>query len=235
MAALSRIPNHRLVVFAVLAFVLGGCASTPLEKTSRAASELAKLSDDKKPNLDQSARTNLCLIRETRLLHVGDDAEVALDLFPKSMAPQSYIIDDLPRVFPSQVYSAKGWDSPGGDGFGVIIYNKQVAAAIWNRSFTDEAQADAAVKEYQDQIQHPGQPKFGYGSNTYYFWDAKPQQRLMILKAAKPNGKWALTLALGDNVVLDALGISRDAAWHDIEVLKRLEKQGTEGAKGKGG
>jgi hypothetical protein len=200
---------------------LAGCGMTRVTAANKASAELATLPSERKPDLDAPARTNLGLLREGKTLHVGDDADVALDLFPKSLAAHAYEIHDLPKVFPSPPYSSKGWDSPSGEGFGEIVYNKQVAAAIWNRIFDDEKAADAVIAEYKTQTPYPATPAFGAEGLTYLFWEAKPQQRQMILKAPLSNGRFRLTIAIGDDSVLDGLGINKDGAWHDLRVLQR--------------
>jgi hypothetical protein len=215
----------RLRAFLGLALLpLAGCGAIP-GANLRSSAEQAKL-PDRKPDLD--SRTNLGLIREERILRVGDDPDVGLDLFPKSMAQNSFDVHDLPKVFPNPPYSATGWDSPSGDGFGEIVYDRRMAAAIRTELCADQAAADEKIATYRRNLgveravlpapASPGAVPAPEGLK-YFFWEAAPQQRLMILEKNLPAGKVRLTIAVGDVVVLDGLGINLTGAKQDLGIL----------------
>ena len=135
--------------------------------------------------------------------------------------------DTLPPKF-EPPYSARTWEEDHIHiGFGEILYNGGLAAAVYQEDKGNQDRVDELVRDHQDQVGRLT-PKYLRGKHvSYWFWD-KEGQRLMICAYSTGRDVIKITVAIGDDVVMDALGMSPDQAQKDqIKVDMSLLKQPT--------
>ncbi|MDR3691067.1 MAG: hypothetical protein P4L46_16930 [Fimbriimonas sp.] len=122
--------------------------------------------------------------------------------------------DDLPPHF-QPPYSAKTWEEDSLHlGFGEILYNGELVAAIYEEDKANQSRLDGLIRDHQDQV---GDLKDTYidGQHVkYWFWE-KDSRRLMICAFPTGRDEIRITVAMGDDVVMDGLGMSIARAHKD--------------------
>jgi hypothetical protein len=118
----------------------------------------------------------------------------------------SFEFTDLPPGFQSP-YSVKGWETAK-EGVGVILYGDKVVAIMRQLTRADKD----LLQEIVDTISKENsriKPSTIQGSNvSYTFWE-ESSQRLMICALQTKRDGLHITEALGDNNVMDALGMNK--------------------------
>jgi hypothetical protein len=139
-------------------------------------------------------------------LKVGDPSESAANVFPnrERLSEQN----DLPFAFGND-FKARTWER-GDDGFGVIIHDGKIAAALATIGGATQDTLTEILRDEEKEM--PGMdPKIVSGQHAVYrFWE-DGSQRLMICWF-QGHAKSSVTLAIGDDRVLDAIGASPDSA-----------------------
>ncbi len=149
-------------------------------------------------------------------VNVGDSPEQALKVFP---TPKSaYLFSDLPPSL-SKNYEAKGWETAGGEGYGVILYGGNVVAAMYQVNGQPESMLEQ-LRSLQEQGMGTAQYKIDKRPVQFWFWH-DGSQTLMLSSYDKGEGRLNITLAMGDNNVLDAIGVSEKKADLDANRLAR--------------
>ena len=139
-------------------------------------------------------------------VHVGDTWEAAQKLFPEPRT--SYRLRSLPERF-GHDFSAHGWETNEGRGFGAITYKDLVVAAVYH---AEDVEADYAQKLLASQRDRTGalpMHEVQNGKLTWNYWE-DGSQRLMVLFDKGQKGTDA-TVLMGDAKVLDALGATKPA------------------------
>jgi hypothetical protein len=154
-------------------------------------------------------------------LHVGDPWESAKSIFPPP-ARAAYDLHDLPQSIPN-IYEAHGWEIPSGEGFGVITHAGKVMTAMYQLEKTKQDELDSYLKEQQEGM-GTAQPTLISGRSVHFwFWhDLKVSQTLMVCELATTNGL-NVTLAMGDDGVLEKLNISEANARREKDQLDNAQ------------
>lgn len=166
---------------------------------------------------DMHSSTSLGLIRRAGKIKVGDTQDHAFRIFKQP--PTAYEFSDLPSVLSSEHFKAAGWQSTGSgqrpsEGFGVVLYDDQVCLAVYQIDHQTEEGVQELLTDHQKEVgTTPTSTQLGKYIR-YWFWQERTQ-RLMMVATSMPHEGASVTLAVGDVNVMDALGMSPDAAKND--------------------
>ena len=111
--------------------------------------------------------------------------------------------NDLPSKF-EWPYHARAWETAH-SGFGTITYEGVLVAAMYQESNTKQERVDELVETHRGLIGRDAQLVEGKHA-SYWFWE-EDGQRLMICAYSPGHHGIQLTVAMGDDVVMHALGI----------------------------
>lgn len=140
-------------------------------------------------------------------VHVGDSWEAAQRVFPEHRS--SYRLRGLPERF-GHDFEAHGWETNEGQGFGVITHKDLVVAAVYH---AEDVETDYARSLLDAQRAATGTLPMNDVSSGSLHWDywESGSQRLMVLRDKGKRGT-DVTILMGDDKVLDALGATRPTA-----------------------
>jgi hypothetical protein len=200
-----------------IAVVVVGCgepAKPPIEIKGpvTTANQPAKLPLSP-PNFDSQSR--LALVRRTGEVRVGMGYEDARMIFADP--PGSYEKTDLPPSV-TEPYDARGWQTKN-EGFGAILYHGRVAAAVYELAKASEDRVQEWVQAEQDRLGVPSSVISGKHVR-YWFWQsgtrqAPGDQMVMICATEMPPTRLSLTAAIGTSTIMQALGMTPEAAAGD--------------------
>ena len=189
-------------VFPLLALVLAGCSgeSEEIVKTPTTEQRVALAGTAERVE-------GIAMSWEGNAVHVGDGWESAQKLFPERRA--SYRLRSLPERF-GRDFEAHGWETNEGQGYGIVTDKDLVVAAIYH---VEDVEDDYAKSLLDAQRAGTGALKINQvvvGNLQWSFWESQ-SQRLMVLIQKGQKGK-LVTILMGDDKVLDALGATRPKA-----------------------
>jgi hypothetical protein len=132
-----------------------------------------------------------------------------------------FVSERLPQGF-DHPYTAKTWQGAE-DGFGIIAYEGKVVAAMQQEMRTTQEHANNVRAAYVDLMQGVEPETIGGEKVTYYFWNRdveedgllKGRQILMIMVFQRPANTVFLVAAIGDERVMNALGMNQAEARAD--------------------
>ena len=207
-------PRRELVGFLLLLLSVGGCESGATESP---ASSQSVVDPPTVGAVSDLTRTAVGLYLEQGIVRVGDawtDAEAAMPE-PKGASEFS----DLPARF-QKPYQGRGWESSDA-GFGVILYEDQIAAAMTQNERASREDYASITRWYEHELPQAKTDTVVSGALRYRFWE-QDGQRVMVLAENRPGGTVYLSAAMGDHRVMDALGMTPEAAAHDGKVVLRM-------------
>lgn len=157
-----------------------------------------------------TVKTDLAIVRADGRLHVGDTMDTANELFrpPKG----SYEFSELPPHFTAPTYRAKGWDSRR-EGFGVLLHDSRIAFAMHQLLRSDLDTLREIVVRHKDALGYKNLQVYETAHVHYWFWTQESQ--CLMICGLENKGAVKITVALGDTVVTNALGISLEEAKRD--------------------
>lgn len=202
---------------------LAGCQPAPVAPTPpQAAVTIATVTAP-----SHLGSTNIALVRQDRAVTVGMRVTEAFDIF-RDAREGGFEDERLPAGF-APPYRARSWETSQ-RGFGVISYQDVVAAAMYQeRDCPLDRLGDYVDLHTRRMNRSPDRQIFSKHLN-YYFWE-EDGQRLMILGFQKPGGSGVqLTMAMGDTVVMDAIGASIASAEREKERVDKLLVEPTDPA-----
>lgn len=171
--------------------------------------------------------TRLGLAKRTGIVKVGADIDSALGVFTEP--PGSYEKTDLPPSIPN-TFEARGWQKKD-EGFGMILYKGRVVGALYQLDRATPDRLDELIKFQQDAFGAPTKTLPGKYVR-YWFWidgqteDPSTGQILMVCATEAKLGKLSISAAVGWQPIMDALGMSWDAATRDqVKAEKLIDKQ----------
>ena len=180
-------------------------------------------------NLDP---TSIGLFHDDGDVHVGDIAkneqakDDALNVYLKPRG--AYDLTEVPTPLanqPSNPYGVAGWESYKGEGYGLILYNAKVVVAMYQVEGTQESTVDKYVDDERSKMPAIEPVEFGGEKLHYWFWrDKDKTQSLMICRLDAGKGSNNLTVAMGDDNVLRALGVSEAAARANAPRIDRTSR-----------
>lgn len=178
---------------ALLAGVAAGCGGEKPAASPSAPKPVASVSEA--PDGGLRTKSGLYLSNDQARFSVNDSVEEALRLFERPT--KAYDIRELPEPLVSEKgLRAAGW-AKGGDGYGLIVSNDQVIAAVATRAGRNRTDVDAAVSVYKELFSSvEAAPLEGKTAKYWFFEDGS--HRLMICGAKTRKGDWTFTLALGE-------------------------------------
>ena len=206
---------RRLIVLSLVATTLAGCQATETgqpQTPAIASAPLHPVATIGEPSSNTPSKIGL-LVKKGPLITVGypKPGEI-FDKF-KTTGVFGSEYNDLPTKF-GYPYRARTWETAK-TGFGEVLYNDTLVAAVYH---VDRA----TIEQVQDlKIIHQNEldgvlPDFAYEEGkrvNYWIWN-RDKQRLMICAYRKdekdPMG-FQLTVAMGDDVVMDGLDMSPDS------------------------
>ncbi|RYG36862.1 hypothetical protein EON81_08455 [bacterium] len=172
--------------------------------------------------------SKLFLIGDNTLLRIGDDAADSQKAFPPPKG--SFPLSDLPDRFRAP-YTARGWDAAR-EGFGAILYDDKIVGAMIQNERVDANVAEELQARYNRELSSITPVEVTSDAANFTFWDDE-KQRLMLVVQKMSDKTVRTTVALGDNVVMDALGASVERARQDGQQLDALLKELREKSDGK--
>lgn len=206
----------------VLAAVLAGCAAPKVATQSpeayiTPAAKPAK-SGLAEPNFTLTSR--LAVLKAPGKVQVGDERAAALRVFAPPTG--SYEHDDLPPSIP-EPYSARGWQTDD-EGIGLILFEGKVAAVVHEMYRAPEDRCNEIVEAHRAEFGAPSS-EVANGNVRYLFWDDnQAAQRLMLCTFEQSPKKFNLTVALGTNRLMDALGMAPDYATGEQRLMADIER-----------
>jgi|GEM_PF-3003023 len=143
------------------------------------------------------------LFRGDGVVKVGDTWEKARALIPGPST--AYELHDLPKKLPEQ-FEVKGWETSEGEGYGMILYQDRIVAAMYQLQGTKEDEVNEFYTS-ESKGMGPITPTTYVGNGLrFWFWkDDKTRQSTMMCAQQKRRGI-DLTIAMGDDQILDVLG-----------------------------
>jgi len=202
-----------LVALGLFGAILAGCQSgEPAPSAPIPIVVAKKIVPVDKPSSTDATKIGL-VVRKGPAITVGyGSPEKIFDPFrdPKVFVSE---FNDLPAKF-EYPYRARTWETAH-MGLGEILYDGDLVAAMYHQDHVTEDRVAEIVALHTEQMGDVRLGKLITSKRvTYWFWGVGGQ-RLMIC-AYQKDPKWIeLTVAMGDDVVLDALGISPDQATID--------------------
>lgn len=143
-----------------------------------------------------------------------------------------FVSERLPPGF-NHPYSAKSWQGAE-DGFGLIAYEGKIVCAMQQELRSSLEHANNVRANYVS-LMNGMEPEVIPGERvTYYFWNrdveadgiVKGRQKLMIMVFQSPRTGVFLATAMGDERVMNALGMNEEEARADqISADKILSTQ----------
>jgi len=190
--------------------LLAGCQSQTPASESPTPSEPPVAAPS---NLD---RTDLALVNGSERLYVGDTWDVAARVYP---APRSaFEFNELPEKLQAN-FRARGWETAQ-EGFGVVLANDRIAAAMLQLDAANQSQLEKILKAYREMLPSLTPTEVAGRQVRFTFYE-NDSQRLMIC-AQQMNPRLYITIAVGDKDVMRQLGADPTRAASDRDELDRL-------------
>ncbi len=212
------------VLIPAVGFALAGCGSPPDQIIKS-----EPIQQVQKPSLSRSTSIFLLTPSKDSRLHVGDSPTDASRDFPEP--PGAFPFRELPPGFEAN-YRASGFNAEGGISFGAIYYNDngdQIAEAMTHEGGLSEADVDQTESDYATAFDKDPTQTIPGRKVRYWFWQDKDNKQTFMLCAVASqekgqSGRYELTAAVGDDVVMKALRMDYADAVQDQRALEPNEK-----------
>lgn len=169
---------------------------------------------------DPENESALALFNDDRALRIGDSEKRAYDVFPRPS--KAYDDDELPQQVGGR-YRAHTWNAAT-QSFGVITLDNRVVLAMLTSKNVSTEQFNTTIQRYTDAL-NMVEPKLVPGeAAAYWFWELGTQ-RLMICRAADYKGRITMTVALGDEKMMDLLRMNPVFAAKDQAQAAQILQQ----------
>lgn len=195
------------------AFILGGCSQAE--------------SGEDMPNVNKSLSvmvpeyTELSRVRlpeGRRYVSLGDTEEKALSVFPRSSRGFDFPEITIPGFPPD--FKAKGWES-NTKGFGVILHDDRVVLAM-EQFEAIEADEFASMLENIKTVNGLDRFQAVTQDKAEYWFTKMGTDILAISRVAGNKKRYQVTITIGNEHILDALGILKNVNKEDANV--KIEK-----------
>lgn len=163
--------------------------------------------------------TVVALVRQDKAVTVGMRGSEAFDIFRDSREA-GFEDDRLPPGFAAP-YRARSWESSQ-RGFGVITYQESVVAAMYQEHDCALDRMQQWVDSHRRRMSRDPDHRVISKRLNYYFWEEDGQRLMILAFQKKAAGTVELTMAMGDIIVLDAIGASPARAEFEKERVDRL-------------
>ncbi len=196
-------------LFPLVAIALAGCTGEEAKEAVRTVPEAGIELAGKAVRTD-----GIAMSWEGNSVHVGDAWEAAQRLFPERRG--AYRLRSLPERF-GRDFEAHGWETNEGQGFGVILHDDLVVAAIYHAERVEPEEAQRLFEAQRAGTGALPMSEVRNGSLLWNLWE-DGSQRLMVLRDIGKRGT-DVTLLMGDDKVLDALGATKPASSSKVPAL----------------
>lgn len=220
-----RSSRSRVSLLALL--LLAGCATPERVSINGAKPENGVATLDEISFTLRSQGDDLALVYGDRSLFLGVDREEAREAF----APLDKALEfsNKPAQFGDK-FGAFGWET-NDFAFGCITFeqvdtatmakSKVVVQAMYTVENATEEAIEAVLLRYRELYGEPASEDPG-ARIGYWFW-YRPGRRLMVNTSTTPEGKRALTVAVGEPQVMTLLGMSVEQSGKDKKAaIQRL-------------
>ncbi len=203
-----------LPILLVVAAILVGCNSEQ-KAASKQPAETPK--QDKSIDLPSNLQSStLGLIKNRRLVRVGDSAEQALEAFEKP--DKARAMSEPPPDWPKDI-RATGWESDD-RGLGLLMSSERVVGMLYSESETTPERIAEIKGDYTSTFGTP--QAVSDSTNVHYsFWE-DDENRLVICSTKNHKGKLVVTVACGLKSIMDKLGLSISEAKKESETAERI-------------
>jgi hypothetical protein len=174
------------------------------------------------------------LVKNGKEVHVGADPDTAIEVL-KAGAQGGFTSAVLPDGF-SAPYQSHIWRA-GESGFGVLSFNGKVVMAMTQEANSTPDHLSELKLAQQALVGDANQPTIIEGNKvSYWFWHADYSdegvargQTMMVMAFQRETGKIYIATAMGDDAVLNTLGINESQARKDEleadEILHQREAE----------
>ncbi len=169
---------------------------------------------------ETGSESALAIFNEDRALRVGDSEKVAFEVFPRP--GKAFEDDELPQQVGGK-YKAHTWESTT-QSFGVITLDSRVVLAMQSIDNASKEQADNLIQRYTQALSMVDPKVVGGTASTSLFWELGTQ-RLMICKSLDYKGRITLTVAVGDEKMMDLLRMNPVFAAKDQAQAAQILQQ----------
>ncbi len=145
-------------------------------------------------------------------VRVGDSWAFAKEVFPEPPRG-AYEVHDLPNQF-TEKFEAEGWETNRDEGFGAILVENKLAAAVYQLDKERATTVDPYIEQELESLRPLNPTTLGKGAVKYWFWHDRNQTTMICRFENK--GTVNLTMAMGDDNVLKELGMSEPDAKKQI-------------------
>ncbi len=215
----------RLLGPAAIGVVLAGCQSSePVAQQPIPITVPRKVTAVDKPRSVTPTKIGLVVRRGLPITVGFGSPSKAFDPFrdPKQFVSE---FNDLPAKF-EYPYTARTWET-GKMGLGEILYDGDLVAAVYHQDQVTQDRVDEIVAAHGEQIGRSRPDTLVTSKRVqYWFWQIETQ-RLMICAYQKDQKGIELTVAMGDEVVMDGLGMSPAQADIDKRKVDEAAEKGT--------
>lgn len=228
----------------VVAFAAIGCSGGGSSSTPDAAADDTKAPAIVAPEPATTEPTQVGLVRNDDVVHVGTETEKAIEIL-KAGAQGGFSSERLPDGFTSP-YQSHVWQA-GESGFGILSFKGKVVMAMVQDGNSTPDHLSALRLAMQNLVGEAKKPTVIEGSKvSYWFWhdafnlpDGKSNgQTMMIMAFQKESGKIYIASAMGDDAVLNTLGINETQAKKDQadadQIIQKMESEKNKTNKSKG-
>lgn len=196
-----------LVALAIGASAGCGGSQKPDPKPASESAEPTK-------NIDLSSGIGssvLGLIKNRRLVRVGDTAEKALEAFEKP--DKAKVLSEPPPNWPKTI-RATGWEAED-RGLGLLLWNERIVGALYSEYDTTPERIAQIKSDYTNTF-GPSEAVSDTKNVHYSFWE-DAENRLAICSTLNSKGKLVVTIGVGTKSVMDNLGFSLGEAKIESE------------------
>jgi hypothetical protein len=197
----------------LVALLLTGCTNkNPVSEASQQSEDSSGI-----PYPVVLRPSHLAIISDKVSVYLGSSAESAMKLFTRPA--DAVAVKTLPTSLPLG-YVALGWKTET-ESLGTISQKDQVVLIIHTQRDISKSKAGSVFDQFEKTYGKPLKV-LEKEHSIYKFWEAN-KQRLMICYTADHSQKWHITVALGVNVLMDALRMNaKDAALDQNQAEKML-------------
>ncbi len=202
--------KHRAFVFglAVAAVIAGGCSQID---SSSDTPNVNKLLSTLVPEYTELSKVRLPGDGR-RFVSLGDTEEKALSVFTRSSRGFDFTENTIPG-FPAD-FKSKGWESST-KGLGVILHDEKVVLAMVQYEAI-EADDFANILENVKSVNGIDRFQSVTQDKAEYWFVKMGIDVLVVSRVAGSKKRYQVTLTIGNEHILDALGILKDVKKTDI-------------------
>lgn len=202
------------LILAAFALAVAGCTPQPKAESKPLSAPSAPTKPiDLPQNLQAST---LGLIKNRRLVRVGDSPEQALEVFDKP--DKARAMSEAPPNWPKDI-RATGWESDD-KGLGILVSNEKIVGLVYCEYETTPERISEIKGDYASTF-GDAQAVSDSMNVHYSFWE-DDDNRLAICSSKNSKGKLVVTVACGVKQIMDNLGLSISDAKKESEAAERI-------------